>query len=169
LSSLRRISLVAGGVHYLVIHTIIRAVCTLASEALVRCALERWQHLLVVAAQVRVVRQLVLDKRLLLSSSTCVGHVRVVRVAGVVPEVFGLHFALDQLRISWYIAHNFLARLAKASVDRKLLVSYAGRVRFWLQAFAGAHLIVLVVAGVVAAIAFEARITCGTSTVLTSP
>lgn len=109
LLSFRPTSLVAGGVRNLVIHAIIRAVCALASEALVRCALEWWEHLLVVAAQVGVVRQLVLDKLLLRGASAYVRHVRVVRVARVIPQVFGLHFALDQLRISRYIAHNFLA------------------------------------------------------------
>ena len=47
------------------------AVRALATEALVHAALERRQHLLVVAPDVRVVRQLVLYERLLrLGTST---------------------------------------------------------------------------------------------------
>ena len=67
------LSLVACCVHELVVHAIVRAICALAPESLVRSVLKWRQHLLIVCADVRVVRQLIFDKRLLVSaSSTCV-------------------------------------------------------------------------------------------------
>ena len=89
-------SLVACCVHDLVVHAIVRAVCALAPESLVRRVLKWRQHLLIVCADVRVVRQLIFDKGLLgRASSTCVGHVRVLRCSGVVAQILRLHFALD--------------------------------------------------------------------------
>lgn len=78
------------------VHAIVRAVCTLAPESLVRRVLEWRQHLLIICTDVRVVRQLIFDKGLLgRASCTCVGHVRVLRGSGVVAQILRLHFALD--------------------------------------------------------------------------
>lgn len=66
-------SLVACAVHDLVIHAIVCAIRTLTAKSLVRRVLEWWQHLLIVGADVRVVRQLIFDKGLLVgASATCV-------------------------------------------------------------------------------------------------
>ena len=147
------LSLVACCVHDLVVHAIVRAVCALAPESLVRRILEWRQHLLIVCTDVRVVRQLIFDKWLLVGpTSTCVWYVWVLRVSWVVTQILGLHFALDQLRVCWHVAHDLLARLAQTPINLQFLVRYA-RCIWFLHTFAAVHWIILIMAWIVSSIA----------------
>ena len=93
----------------LMVDTIVLTVGALAAKSLVGIALERGEHLLVVTADVRVVRQLVFKKVLLIGSGTLIRCVRVLRVPRVISQAFCLHFAFDQLRVGRHVVHYLLA------------------------------------------------------------
>ena len=161
-------SLVASCIHDLVIHAVVSAVRTLTPESLVRAPLERRQHLLVVRPKVSVVLKMILEHWLLHGRRTLVGHLGVLGVPGVVPQVLGFHFVFYQLGVSGHVADDLLAWLTEASVDLQFLVADARSIRLLLQSLAGTHLLVLVIARVVGSVALEPRVASGSRAVLTS-
>ena len=65
-------SLIASGIHNLVVHAVVRAVGPLTSESLVGAPLERRKHLLVIRSQVAMVLQMILEHGLMHGCGTLV-------------------------------------------------------------------------------------------------
>lgn len=158
-------SLVVWGVHNLMIHTIVRAVCPLAAESLVHAVLEWWKHLLVVSSDVRMVGQLVFDEWLLCWwTCTCIWDMRILRISWIIPQALGLHFVFYQLGIRRNVVNYLLPRLTETSIDLQFLICYSWCIRF-LQTFTWVHLIILILTWVICTVTLESWVT--TCTVLT--